>query len=204
MQQRDNHQNRLKWLLIAATWATFALSSRIFTSILAQYANYFPPNFDAEFLFGRQTYFFGSYCLAFYAHIIASPIAMILGGWLMWTGRQHGKKLCHRKSIRKWHRRLGKTQGTIVIAIVVPTGLVMSTRAMNGPLAGLGFSALSMALMGSMLATIAHAKKRSFARHELWATRSFILLCSPLVLRLMTGATIITQTQSPLTYQMSA
>ena len=32
----------------------------------------------------------------------------------MWTGRQHGKKT--------WHRRLGKTQGILIVAVVVPLG----------------------------------------------------------------------------------
>lgn len=196
MQPRDTHQNRMKWLLIVTAWATFALSSKILASILTEYVNYFPPDFNAEFLLGRRSYFFGSYALAFYAHIIISPVALILGAWLMWTGRRHGKKV--------WHRRLGKIQGVLIIAIVVPTGLVMSTRPMNGPVAGLGFASLSIALLISILVAIAAAKKRDFAQHEIWATRCFILLCSPLLLRLINGAALVTQTQSPLSYQLSA
>ncbi len=196
MPHQDNHRNRMKWLLIVTAWATFALSSKILASILAQYRLYFPPDFHAEFLLGRQSYFFGSYGLAFYAHIIASPVALILGGWLMWTGRRHGKKT--------WHRRLGKGQGILIVAVVVPSGLVMATRAISGPAAGLGFACLSMALLVSMLATIWEAQKRNFARHELWAARCFILLCSPLLLRLINGAALVIQTPSPLTYQVSA
>ena len=196
MQPRDTHQNRMKWLLMVTAWATFALSGKILASILTEYVNYFPPDFNAEFLLGRGSYFFGSYALAFYAHIIISPVALILGAWLMWTGRRHGKKV--------WHRRLGKIQGVLIIAVVVPTGLVMSTRPINGPAASLGFASLSIALLISILMAIAAAKKRDFARHEIWATRCFILLCSPLLLRLINGAALVTQTQSPLTYQMSA
>ena len=50
MPPRDTYQNRLKWLLIVTAWATFALSSKIFVSILTEYVNYFPPNFHADFL----------------------------------------------------------------------------------------------------------------------------------------------------------
>lgn len=196
MQPRVAHQKRMKSLLIVTACATFALSSRILASILTEYTYYFPPNFDAEFLFGRQSYFFGNYALAFYVHIIVSPITLILGALLMWTGRRHGKKI--------WHRRLGKMQGILIIALVVPSGLVMSTRAISGPAAGLGFATLSIALLGSMLAAIAYARKRNFARHQLWATRCFVLLCSPLLLRLVNGAALITQTQSPWLYPMSA
>ena len=196
MRPRNEYQNRMKGLLIVAGWATFALSIKICASILAEYANYFPPNFDAEFLIGRQSYFWGHYWLAFYAHIITSPIAIFLGAWLMWTGR--------RRQSKRWHRRLGKMQSVLIIAIVVPTGLVMSTRAINGPAAGLGFATLSIALMVSMLAAIDQARKRNFARHKIWATRCFLMLCSPLVLRLMTATSLVTQTPSPLTYQISA
>ncbi len=196
MHFQDNHRKRMKWLLIVTAWATFALSSKILASILTEYAHYFPPDFNAEFLLGRQSYFFGSYGLAFYAHIITSPVALILGAWLMWTGRRHRKKT--------WHRRLGKTQGILILALVVPSGLVMSTRAISGPAAGLGFACLSIALLVSMLAAIREARKRNFARHELWATRCFILLCSPLLLRLINGAALVTQTQSPWIYQLSA
>ena len=79
MQPRDTHQNRMKWLLMVTAWATFALSGKILASILTEYVNYFPPDFNAEFLLGRGSYFFGSYALAFYAHIIISPVALILG-----------------------------------------------------------------------------------------------------------------------------
>jgi len=35
-------------------------------SILSNYVDYFPPNFDAYFLMHRELYFFGLYGVAFY------------------------------------------------------------------------------------------------------------------------------------------
>ena len=70
MHRHPTHQKRMKWLLFVAAWATFALGSKILASILAQYAHYFPPDFSTEFLLGRQSYFFGSYALAFYTHAL--------------------------------------------------------------------------------------------------------------------------------------
>ena len=65
MHRHHTPPKRMKWLPIVAAWATFALCSKILASILAEYAHYFPPDFSVEFLLGRQSYFFGSYALAF-------------------------------------------------------------------------------------------------------------------------------------------
>ncbi len=52
-------------------------------SVVLGYRDYFPPNFNADFLRGRETYFFGAYQWAFYAHIASGPITLILGLFLV-------------------------------------------------------------------------------------------------------------------------
>jgi hypothetical protein len=47
--------------------------------VVLNYRDYFPPNFDSDFLRGREKYFSGSYQWAFYTHTAAGPVALVLG-----------------------------------------------------------------------------------------------------------------------------
>src|SRR5579863_5036040 len=75
---------------------------RVTLGVVLNYRNYFPPNFESDFLQGREAYFSGSYHWAFYAHIVAGPISLVLGMVL----------LSERFRLRfpKWHRMLGRIQ----------------------------------------------------------------------------------------------
>ena len=191
-------QNRLSKLILGLWVAIFLLAGRVLVAIIAEYSNYFPPNFNSDFLLGRQSYFWGSYSTAFYAHIVISPIAIILAAMLMWTGRRPRSKFAF------LHRQLGKVQAVLIVGIVVPTGLVMSLSPIAGPIAGAGFATLSIALLVTIVVAVREVRRGNISQHQIWATRCFILLCSPLLLRLLTGVTIVTGLQSPLAYQMSA
>ncbi len=48
-------------------------------SIVQNYPGYLPPDFTAEFLRGRKAYFFGSYRWAFYPHLLAGPVSLVVG-----------------------------------------------------------------------------------------------------------------------------
>ena len=47
--------------------------------IVATSIAYFPPNFGFGFLLGRDSYFYSWYAIAFYIHVLSSPIALFLG-----------------------------------------------------------------------------------------------------------------------------
>ena len=51
---------------------------KVTVSVLLGYRDYFPPNFESDFLRGRQAYFFGAYQWAFYTHIASGPVSLIL------------------------------------------------------------------------------------------------------------------------------
>src|SRR4029077_14822660 len=108
---------------------------KVTLGVVLNYRNYFPPNFESDFLRGRELYFSGSYQWAFYAHIAAGPISLILGMIL----------LSERFRLRfpKWHRCLGRIQVLDVLFVVAPTGLWMAYRAEGGPVAGIGFAVLA-------------------------------------------------------------
>ena len=193
---RETVYRRLQKYRVMIGLALFALFAKVLVSIVSEYRSYFPADFDSAFLTGRASYFFGTYGAAFYTHIISGPIAIVIGFVLMMIGRW--------PRWAKTHRLLGRLQMLIVIGVLVPSGLVMSTHAYSGPIAGWGFALHSLAIGGCAVMAICTALSRNFTAHRQWATRCFLLLCAPLLLRIVSGATIVTQFESHLTYRLSA
>ena len=64
--------------------AAFALLIlRALVSIVANYSDYFPPDFQSSFLQGREGTFPGTYQWAFYVHIFSGPLVLLNGLVLM-------------------------------------------------------------------------------------------------------------------------
>ena len=108
------------------------------------------------------------------------------------------------KRFSHWHRPLGKLQFVLVLFLLTPTGIVMSTRANTGAVAGMAFFLLSLATAYSMIAAVWHVRQGDYETHRLWATRCFLMLCSPMLLRLMQGAVITLDYNSQVTYPIVA
>lgn len=191
------HLNRVSTKIrAAATTVVAMLCAKVFVGVLYEYRWYFPANFEmSDFLFGRREAFVGLYPWAFYTHILMGPIAIVLGTWLMWSA----KKL----RLRCRHRWLGRMQ-VGVIALTALSGLVMAQNAATGAIAGLGFMALAAATMVSAVAMVGHAMGRGFRAHQRWATRCYILLLSPLLLRIVGGVTLVTGLGADWTYRLTA
>lgn len=153
-------------------------------SVVLKYRDYFPPNFDSDFLRGRELHFPGSYQWAFYTHIAAGPITLVLGMILI-SER-------FRRRFPKWHRRLGRIQAVVVLFLLAPSGLWMAYRAEAGPVAGLGFASLAVATGTSMAMGWRSAVERRFVDHRRWMWRCYLLLCSTVVLRLAAGLATVT------------
>jgi len=161
---------------------------KVTAAVAWNYRNYFPPNFESDFLRGRQHYFAGSYHWAFYVHILAGPPALVIGLVLM-SER-------FRLRLPRWHRYLGRIQALNVLLLLVPSGLWMAFRAQSGPIAGVGFVVLSV-LTGTTIALGWRAAvKRQFVVHRRWMSRCFLLLCSTVVLRLAAGLATVTGMQA--------
>lgn len=190
--KRSREDNLLAILL----FLVFALFIKILLMTVYEYRFYFPADFDSMFLTGRKAYFEGAYARVFYIHIVSGPIALVLGALLMFSGV--------RSSFLNAHNYVGKIQMIIVIGLVAPTGFFMSLYAFTGPIAGWGFLLLSLTTTGTAVAAIYFAIRKKFAEHWQWATRCFLCLCSPLLLRLFNGTMIMTELESELTYRLSA
>lgn len=152
---------------------------KVTIAVVLNYQNYWPPNFALDFLQGRESYFFNSYQWAFYPHIAAGPITLLLGLGLVSDS--------FRMRFPTWHRRLGRIQTICVLVVVAPSGCWMAAYTGTGKLAGLGFFILSG--LTAICATMGWrtAMQRRFNEHRRWMWRSFLLLCSAVVLRVLGG-----------------
>jgi len=152
---------------------------KVTVSVVLGYRNYFPPDFNSDFLRGREHYFFGGYQWAFYAHIASGPLALVAGTMLVSDP--------FRRRFPKWHRFLGRFQIANILLLVAPGGLWLAWYAAAGPIAAVGFAFLAL-LTGLCAALgVRAAVERRFAVHRRWMWRSYLLLCSAVVLRLVGG-----------------
>ena len=170
---------RVRNLQRALTFVAGLLILKVTLTVLLGYRDYLPPNFNSDFLRGREQYFFGSYQWAFYTHIASGPLALIAGTMLV-SDR-------FRQRFPQWHRVLGRFQIANILLFVAPSGLWMARHAAAGPIAAVAFAIL--ALLTGMCAALGFkaAAERRFAVHRRWMWRSYLLLCSAVVLRLLGG-----------------
>jgi uncharacterized membrane protein len=162
---------------------------RVLAAILANYPDYFPPNFDSLFLQGREATFTGVYRPAFYLHIFSGPVVLCNGLVLLSEGvrRRYGGL----------HRLLGRVQVVVMLGFVLPSSVVMSRHAFGGWPAGLSFLLLSAATASCAIAGVVHARGRRYDRHRRWMLRCYVLICSAVALRLISGAAGLVGVPSP-------
>ena len=189
---------RLNRLMRVATAMTIVLGVSVLIQLLIPYRGYFPADLqDSVFLSAHRGHFHGWYRFAFYVHIVAGPIALVQGAALFFSGSR-------RKRIPPWHRVIGRVQAAVVLFFLFPSGLVMAQYAMAGPTAEAAFTLLSLATAVTMAMAIRSAMVGRMTQHRLWATRCFLLLCSPLLLRVVVGFTIVTGTETDFAHRLIA
>ena len=175
--------------------AAVLLVLKVTLSVVVGYRAYLPPNFNSDFLLGRESYFFGPYSWAFYAHLVSGPASLVFGTILV-SDR-------FRQAAPRWHRRLGKLQIGNVLLLVVPSGLWMAWYAATGAVAaaGLGFLAIVTAICAT--AGWRAAVARRFDDHRRWMWRTYILLCSAVVIRMIGGLATVLQVDAEWVYPLS-
>ena len=188
--------NRIGRLALVLKWSVVFVIVKVLVGIVSNYPDYFPPNFDADFLLGREGYFHGTYSIAFYTHIVSTPFALVNGLVLM------NKAL--RRSCPVQHRWLGRMQVLIIMILLVPSGLWMSAYAVSGRVAGAGFASLSLVTGFCVIMGWRRAVEKNFKAHRYWMTRCFVMLCSAIVLRLMSGIATVFIPSATWTYPFAA
>jgi uncharacterized membrane protein len=171
---------RYRILNAVLRWLAAALVLRVLAATLANYPDYFPPDFDSLFLEGREATFTGAYRAAFYAHILSGPVVLLTGLVLLSES--------FRRRHPGWHRVLGRAQVAALLLLVLPSAVVMSRHAFGGWPAGLSFLLLSAATAGCAVAGVVQARRGNYGGHRRWVLRCYVLLCSAVVLRLISGA----------------
>lgn len=172
-----------------------ALILKVTAGVVLVYRDYFPANFQADFLLLRESYFFGAYSCAFYVHILAGPVTLVVGLLLM-SER-------FRLRFTGWHRRLGRVQVVCVLLLSL-SGLWMSQYAATGTIAGLGFAGLSVVTGLFVVLGFRSAVRRKFVAHRRWMWRCYLMLCSAVVLRLVAGLATVLGVEGNWTYQAAA
>src|SRR5205823_2489915 len=119
--------------------------------ILANYPDYFPPNFDSLFLQGREETFTGVYPPAFYIHIFSGPVVLFNGLILL--------SETVRRNYGRMHRVLGRVQVVVLLLFVLPSSVVMSRDAFGGWPTGLSFVLLSAATASCAIVGVVYARR---------------------------------------------
>jgi uncharacterized membrane protein len=180
---------RHRILTTVLRWLAVVLILRVLAAILANYPDYFPPDFDSLFLQGREATFTGVYRPAFYVHIFSGPVVLV-GGLILLNESV-------RRRYGSLHRWLGRVQVVVLLLFVLPSSVVMSRHAFGGWPAGLSFLLLSAATASCVVAGVIHARRRRYDRHRRWMLRSYVLICSAVALRLISGAAGLVEVPSP-------
>jgi uncharacterized membrane protein len=180
---------RYRILTTVLRWLAAALILRVLVAILANYPDYFPPDFNSLFLQGREATFRGVYVPAFYVHIFSAPFVLFNGLVLLSESvrRRQGR----------WHRWLGRVQVIALLIFVLPSSAVMSRHAFGGWPAGLSFLVLSAATATCAICGVVHARHHRYDRHRRWMLRTYILICSAVALRLISGTAGLIGVPSP-------
>jgi uncharacterized membrane protein len=176
-------------LTTVARWLAVLLILRVLVTILANYPEYFPPNFDSLFLQGREATFTGAYPPAFYIHIFSAPL-VLFNGLILLSERI-------RRRSPGLHRILGRVQVLVLLLFVLPSSVVMSRHAFGGWPAGLSFVLLSAATALCALVGVHYARRRRYDLHQRWMLRCYVLICSAVALRLISGAAGLVGVPSP-------
>ena len=178
------------------TWVAVLLIFKVTLSVVIGYRDYLPPDFGADFLLGREAYFWGPYSWAFYSHLVAGPVSLVLGTILI-SDR-------FRKRAPRWHKRLGRFQVACVLLVVAPSGLWMAWYAATGGVAGAGLGTLALATAACTFLGWRAAVARRFDEHRQWMWRMYLLLCSAVVIRIVGGLATIAQFDALWLYPLSA
>jgi len=168
---------------------------KVTASVVIGYRDYIPPNFESDFLRGREACFWGAYRWAFYTHLVSGPTSLILGTILI-SDR-------FRRIVPAWHRRLGRMQVVCVLLFVAPSGFWMAYYAATGAVAAAGLGSLAIATAASVVLGWRSALRRRFADHRRWMSRTFILLCSAVVIRMIGGLATVAQFDAAWLYPVS-
>jgi len=108
-----------------------------------------------------------------------------------------------RRRAPAWHRRLGRVQTVCVLLLLTPSGFWMAYYAETGAVAAAGLGSLAIATAACVALGWRSAVRRRLAEHRRWMWRTFLLLCSAVVIRMIGGLATVAQFDAPWLYPLS-
>jgi len=113
--------------------------------------------------------------LAFIAHIVAGPIAMVIVPFQLWGNFRN------RRPAR--HRLMGRVYVAMVVIAGV-SGMVIAVTTNAGPVAATGFFVLAVLWLWTTAQAVLHARAGRIGEHRAWMIRSAALTFAGVTLRL--------------------
>jgi len=177
-----NHSRDLWRAAIAFAAGIVALCVVFFTVVIVStYERYVPPDFRQGFLIGRDLYFFRTpYGVGFYAHILSSPIALMCGTI------QFSSSI--RSRAAKLHRMMGRVYVVCVLLFAAPGGFIMAFGTRGGVSSMACFLVMSVTTWFFTWQGWRAAKRGEFAAHRKWMSRSYLMMASAIILRIIDPA----------------
>lgn len=139
--------------------------------------SYFQPDFNQGFLYDKIDIWDAFYKYALFAHVVSTPLLVILSSILIGIGFPSKQP--------KTHRQLGKTSAILVYSLFIPSSLVMSFYSFGGWKGICAFLLLTILTGLFFSKALQEIKKQEIIAHQRWMTRFFILLLSGIHLRLL-------------------
>lgn len=114
--------------------------------------------------------------LAFYTHVFAASLALLIGPWQWLPDLRQRRPALHR-----WLGRLYLLGGVLAGGL---SGLVLAFRAFGGPVAQTGFALLALVWLSTGWLAYRSVRRGDIATHRRWMLRNFALAFAAVTLRL--------------------
>lgn len=169
-------KNSVTWLWpVKLLFFLFLNSFNVFIALVG--VSYLHPDFEKGYLLGKEA-LFDSYWfpVGLAVHAASAPIALLLISLLVIFRIEHKPKI---------HRLLGKISLIVLVALVVPSGWILSYYALGGILGKLIFFLLAGYTAFAALQGYVAIRKKDISTHRHWMREVLALLVSAILLRLL-------------------
>jgi len=113
--------------------------------------------------------------LAFYLHVIAAPVALVIVPFQLWTQFRTRRPALHR-----WMGRIYAA----MVAVGGISGLIIAATTNAGTVAAIGFAVLAILWLWTTAQAVVHIRARRIEAHRAWMIRSSALTFAAVTLRL--------------------